>query len=107
MNRFYERRSKPRVSCNYPVIVEGTNGEGNKYRENARLKNLSATGHYMILNRSVPTGHILSTTILLTDAPDPGEDLPKIHAYGTVVRIDSLIDGSYGIAVRYKSYRFV
>jgi len=102
-----ERRGKPRITCNYPVIVEGTNGKGTKYRENARLKNLSATGQYMVLNRDVQYGHNLSTTIILTDTHIPDEDFPKLRTYGTVVRIDPLNDGSYGIAIKFKSYRFL
>jgi hypothetical protein len=42
-----ERRKKPRVDCGYPAIVEGTDRQGNWYKENAKLENLSAGGLYM------------------------------------------------------------
>lgn len=40
-------RIKPRVVCDYPVVIVGYDGEGNKYNENARLANLSASGVYV------------------------------------------------------------
>jgi len=106
MNNTSERRGKPRINCDYPVIAEGFNGDGNKYREKARLANLSASGSYMIINRHIGHGHTLSMTIYLAQTLND-EDSPKISTSGTVVRTDNRLDGSFGIAVRFNSYRFL
>jgi len=101
-----ERRVKPRINCDYRVIVAGYNGDGNKYQEDAKLANLSASGLFMIVNRQIEYGNNLSMTILLADAIKE-EDSPKISANGTVVRTEHRVDGSCGVAVKFKNYRFL
>jgi PilZ domain len=101
-----ERRRKPRINCDYPVIVEGTNGDGKKYQEDARLANLSASGLFMVVPRHVDYGNTLTMTILLA-IPDDDEETPKISANGTVVRTEPRTDGTCGVAVKFKGYRFL
>jgi hypothetical protein len=101
-----ERRIKPRVICDYPVIIVGYDSEGNKYNENARLANLSASGLYMKANRKIESGSRLSVTVLLTSA-FIDKDTPKIATNGTVVRTEPQIDGSCGIAIKFNSYKFL
>jgi hypothetical protein len=103
---YSERRGKPRIICNYPVIVECAFGGRKKHKENAKLLNLSATGLYVVMNSNINDGSPLSMTILLTD--ELGEtDSPKILTNGIVTRTDYRLDGSYGIAVKFISYRFI
>ena len=106
MNNTPDRRIKPRVICDYPVIIEGYDGDGNKYNENAKLANLSASGLYMKANRNIENGSILSVTILLTSALIE-KDTPKIATNGIVVRTEPQIDGTCGIAVKFNHYRFL
>jgi len=101
-----DRRIKPRVICDYPVIIVGYDGTGNKYKENAKLANLSASGLYMKANRYIDNGTKLSVTVLLTSAFTE-KDTPKIATNGIVVRTEPQIDGSCGIAVKFNSYRFL
>jgi hypothetical protein len=61
-------RIKPHVICDYPAIVEGYDGDGNKYNENAKLANLSTSGFFMRANRYIKNGSTLAVTILLTCA---------------------------------------
>jgi hypothetical protein len=106
MNITPERRIKPRVSCEYPVIIEGFDDTGNKYNENARLANLSASGLYMKANRKIETGSKLSVTILLTsEIVDP--DTPKLVTNGIVVRTEPQIGGICGIAIKFSNYKFL
>jgi hypothetical protein len=106
MNNTAERRGKPRVICSYPVIIEGHDVTGNRYSENARLSNLSASGLYMKAYRLVENGSKLAVTVLLTDEK-VNEDTPKIATNGVVVRAEPQIDGSCGIAVKFTNYRFL
>jgi hypothetical protein len=106
MNISSERRIKPRVICDYPVIVEGYDEDGNKYNENAKLANLSASGLYMKSNRNIENGSKLFVTILLTSALID-QDTPKIATNGIVVRTEHQLDGTCGIAIKFNSYRFL
>ncbi len=106
MDNTPERRIKPRVVCDYPVIVEGYDVNGKKYNENGTLANLSASGLYMKANRYIEFGSKLSVIVLLTsDFVD--KDTPKIATNGIVVRAEPQKDGSCGIAVKFSSYRFM
>ncbi|NJD57841.1 MAG: hypothetical protein C3F13_12900 [Anaerolineales bacterium] len=106
MNNNADRRIKPRVSCVYPALVEGIDADGNRYNENARLANLSASGLYMKANRYIESGSKLSVTVLLT-AESIERDTPKIATNGVVVRVEPQNDGTCGIAVKFNSYRFL
>jgi hypothetical protein len=101
-----DRRIKPRITCDYPAIIEGYDGEGNKYNENAKLANLSASGLLMRANRIIENGTKLSVTILLTSALTD-LDTPKLATNGIVVRTEPQIDGTCGIAIKFNNYRFL
>jgi hypothetical protein len=101
-----DRRIKPRIICDYPAIVEGYDSDGNKYNENAKLGNLSASGLFMKANRNIENGSKLTVTILLTSAI-VDLDTPKLATNGIVVRTESQIDGTCGIAVKFNNYRFL
>ena len=106
MNITQDRRIKPRVSCDYPVIIEGYDDAGKKYNENAKLANLSASGLFMKANRNIENGSKLSVTILLTsELIDP--DTPKLATNGIVVRTEPQIDGTCGVAIKFNNYRFL
>ena len=106
MNITPERRIKPRVSCDYPVVIEGFDDTRNKFNENAKLANLSASGLLMEVNRKIETGSKLSVTILLTrEFVDP--DTPKLVTNGIVVRTEPQVGGTYGIAIKFNNYKFI
>jgi hypothetical protein len=106
MNITQDRRIKPRVNCDYPAIVEGFDDVGNKYHENAKLDNLSASGLYMKANRKIETGSKLTVTILLTlELVDI--NTPKLATNGIVVRIEPQIDGTCGVAMKFNNYKFL
>lgn len=106
MNISQDRRIKPRVSCDYPVIIEGYDGAGNKYNENAKLANLSASGLFMKTNRKIENGTTLAVTVILT-TEIVENDTPKIATNGIVVRTEPQKDGSCGIAVKFNRYKFL
>ena len=101
-----ERRIKPRVACDYPVLVEGYDSEGSQFNENGNLANLSASGLFMKTNRYIENGSKISVTVLLTNTPIE-QETPRIATYGIVVRTESQAEGTCGIAMKFNSYRFL
>jgi len=106
MNTNSDRRIKPRIVCDYPAIIEGYDSSGNKFNDDGKLSNLSASGVYMWANRNIENGSKLSVTILLTSG-QLDIDTPKIATNGIVVRTEPQMDGTYGIAIKFNKYKFL
>jgi hypothetical protein len=100
-----ERRAKPRFPCDYPAIVEGHDIKGEKYKENAKLANLSEGGLYMLANRQIELGSKLSVTVLF-GSTHFDEETPKLATNGIVVRTEPQTNGICGVAVKFYHYRF-
>jgi hypothetical protein len=106
MNNHPERRMKPRVECDYPVIIEGYDVDGNPYDESGNLSNLSASGLFLKAKRYINDGSKISVTVLLTSNL-VDKNTPRIATNGIVVRAEPQADGTCGIAVMFNSYRFL
>lgn len=103
---FSERRRKPRMVCQYPAIVHGSDSQGKKYRECGQLVNLSSNGMFLAVDRKIIPGEELSVIVRLTDSTQ-AEEAPKLAVSGVVIRAESQFDGGFGIAVRFHRYRFL
>ncbi len=101
-----DRRLKPRIECDYPAIVEGLDNQGAKYSDHARLANLSASGLFMLADRSITTGSKLSVIVLLSSAFND-ENAPRLATSGVVVRTEPKPDGKCGVAIKFSHYRFL
>ena len=101
-----DRRVKPRISCDYPAIIEGYDVDGRKYSDHAKLANLSATGLFMLANRNIEFGSKLSVTVLLSNMFSD-IDAPKLSTNGIVVRTEPQKNGTCGIAIKFNNYRFI
>ena len=106
MNTKFEKRSKPRINCDYPACIKGYDIDTTKYKEDASLTNLSAGGLFMQANRKIENGSTVSVIIYLTSSSIT-RDTPKLATKGIVVRTEPLLDGSCGIAVKFTNYRFL
>jgi hypothetical protein len=101
-----ERRQKPRIHCTYPALVHGCNREGKKFEEYATVLNLSASGAYMVLNRSIIPGQDLSVKISMpTGSLESGTF--KLATAAQVVRAEPLGGIVLGIAIKFQHYRFL
>ena len=101
-----DRRGKPRIDCECLANVVGTNGQGKKFSDDGKLKNLSASGLFMLIDHNIENGARLSITVHLSDLVfDP--DAPKLATNGVVVRTEPHADGSWGVAVKFQNYRFL
>ncbi len=99
-----DRRSKPRMRCDFPVIIKGLDPSGKKFEESGRLRNLSANGLYMVTNRSVKLGDELSVNItLLNHSPENCQHLATV---GVVLRTETVAEGTFGVAMSILHYRF-
>jgi len=101
-----DRRIKPRINCDYPAIIEGIDVDGNKFNDHGRLSNLSASGLFMFANRRIEYGSKLSVTIILSNSPED-MDAPKLATNGTVVRIESQVNETRSIAIKFNKYKFL
>jgi hypothetical protein len=100
------RRAKPRIDCDCLANVDGVNSDGQRYREDGKLRNLSASGLFIVVNRYIENGTKLAVTVHLSDLVFDAE-APKLATNGIVVRTESQADGSYGVAVKFQNYRFL
>ncbi len=106
MRHLPERRIKPRVLCDYPVIIEGNDVLGGRYNEHAILANLSASGLYLKAYLKAKKDTELFVTVLLSHELI-NEDTPRLVTSGIVVRSEPQLDGTYGIAIQFTHYRFL
>lgn len=101
-----DRRLKPRIECDYSAVIEGYDDDGEKYNDQAKLANLSASGLFMVANRRFENGSKLSVTVLLSNSFND-DDAPKLATSGIVVRIEPKTNGTCGVAVKFNHYRFL
>ncbi len=102
-----ERRSKPRIQCTYPALVRGLDPDGHKFEEQATLHNLSAGGLYLRAKHDLRRGSKLFIVARLSNAPPAEAMAPAIAAQGIVVRDEPQSDGSHGLAIQFRHYRFL
>ena len=113
LNTIPDHRSKPRMTCHFLAIVSGNDPKGKRFEELGELANLSASGTYLTLKRSIELGEKLFITIHLSsllereDFLHQEEEFSKLAATGIVKRIEPQLDGEYGIAIQFESYRLL
>jgi Tfp pilus assembly protein PilZ len=103
-----ERRLKPRISVSFPVLLRGMNEAGQKFEAQGIMMNLSASGVYLCTEKFLPIGDQVFLIVQFSKANN--EDDPKkncLTTVGTVVRVDSTTNQTYGIAIAIDHYRFV
>ena len=102
-----ERRGKPRVSCSYPATVRGHLTDGVRFESRAVLSNMSASGMYLRTQRKVQPGQTIFIVVRMSTASLAQEGIPRLAAFGHVVRMEAKVDGSYGIALKLINHRFL
>jgi hypothetical protein len=103
-----ERRTKPRINCSYPAIVQGWDVSGRKFRTNATLTNLSATGLYLVLNSKVQPGRKLFVVFSLSATGQLGQGkAPMIAVDGELIRTNHPGQGAQSVALKISHNRFL
>jgi hypothetical protein len=106
-SEFIERRGKPRLSCSYPAALRGRLPGGKRYEARAVLSNLSASGMYLRTKHVLRIGEQIFMVVRMATRPLGTETALQIAAIGVVVRVEAKVDGTYGVALRLRRYRFL
>jgi hypothetical protein len=101
-----ERRSKPRIACDYPAILKGYRN-GKKFEESARVINMSSGGIYVILQYPVEKDLEVTIRIALPTRNFNSADSSRLAATGTVVRAEQYSVDKFGVAIMFQHYRFL
>lgn len=103
---FPDKRTKPRMNCDYPATVQCQNAQEEKFVETARVINLSSSGALLVTKRSIQNNAEVHVKIALaSEAPEWGTS--QLATSGTVVRNELLSDGAIYIAVKFQKYKFL
>ncbi len=103
-----ERRSKPRMECSFPAIVQGRDAEGRKFRKNAILVNLSTTGMCIVMKSEVePSKDLFIIFRCSSTGPIGNDKAPLIAIGGDITRSDGLVQGMHTIGVKIRRNRFL
>ena len=103
---FPDRRIKPRINCNYPAVVKGSDVLGKDYEDKAKAVNLSVSGIYLLIFRPIMVNSELAVTVAF---PTGTLNLKssRLATNGKVVRCEIKPNGAYGIAIKFDRYRFI
>jgi hypothetical protein len=105
-NTAFDRRQKARIYLPFPAVVEGVNTSGEHFKVNTVLDNLSKEGLYLRLFPCVTQGSEISVVFRFsTSAVEPSS--PRVSIKGTVLRVEERPGGACGVAVQFKSPRFM
>ncbi len=72
-----------------------------------QLENLSASGLYLVLPQNVVQGAELSFILRFIGPSEGQESAARVSARGVVVRVEPRPNGTQGLAVAFKSHRFL
>ena len=103
-----ERRVSARIDAPYPMRVSSVDSEGQKFKEDALLENLSGGGLYVRLRRKLVVGLSVSVAVRLSTVP--ARELPAVRlaARGIVSRVEPAhVDGRCGTAIEFQHRRIL
>jgi hypothetical protein len=90
----------------YVVRLRGVDSDGQWFKEDTLLENLSGGGLYVQLARKLVEGTHVSVAVRLSTAP--AAEVPaalRLAARGTVLRVEHLSTGRYGTAIEFNRRR--
>ena len=103
-----ERRSKPRIDCSYPAIVQGLDARGRKFRTNATLTNLSANGLHLVLRSDIqPDNNLFVLFRCSRTGPLGKQKAPLIAVEGEIIRSERPGPGMHKLALKILHNRFL
>jgi hypothetical protein len=99
-----ERRSKPRISEKFAARAKGVDVNGKQFSVPCTVENISASGVYLKCEEALIPGSELKLQVHFFVEGDTGS---TIEARGPIVRIDTLSDGSHGMAILISHHKFL
>jgi c-di-GMP-binding flagellar brake protein YcgR len=103
------RRREWRFDLPLPAVIEGRLPQGRSFKEEARLRDISATGAYFCLDSGVSVGTKLKLWIDLPKEATGGKKV-RIQVGGLTIRLEKpdIKGKKQGVAVRFsKNFKFV
>ena len=103
------RRREWRFDMPLPTVVEGRLPQGHSFKEQAQLRDISATGAYFCLDSGVSVGTKLKLWIDLPKEATGGKKV-RIQVGGLTIRLEKpdIKGKKQGVAVRFsKNFKFV
>ena len=100
-------RDRIRIEVRFPVKLRSIDVHGKPFEIDAILDNLCTGGLYIRLPRLLALDAKVFAVIRLSPSMGPQALGARVAIRGTVLRSEPLSDGTYGIAVAFKRYRFV
>ncbi len=102
--RTAERRGKLRVAEPFPASVWGIDREGKAFELDCVLDNISSTGLYLRLPRSLKSGAEVNLAINFMNGQRKHSTAVVL---GHILRDEPQADGRHGIAVAIKEHHFI
>ena len=102
-----ERRGAARLALPFPATVRGMDQQGDRFTVQTLLDNLSSTGLYLRMARSVEPGTTLFVVVRLSIAPARQVSAPSVAARCVVLRAERRPGGEWGIALAFTHHRFL
>lgn len=103
-----ERRRTPRIQWPSWAKIRGANADG-IFEVQTVIDNISAGGFYVRLLSEVEVGARVFCVFGFTSYPASiqAKEAPRLAVRGSVLRVEPLAGGVYGVAVRILNYRFL
>ena len=102
-----ERRFDARMNVPFYARFRGVDSEGNVFREETLLENLSVGGLYLQLSRWVAEGTDASVVVRLSTTLAGHIPALRLAARGRVLRSEANPDGGWGVAIQFKRRRIL
>jgi hypothetical protein len=99
-------RGQARIYDPFPVTIRSVDASGKAFEYHTVLDHFSATGFHVQLRCPLTVGTKLFAVVHLSTASRAAL-APRIAVSGVVLRVDPQADGRWGVAVRFRRYRFL
>ena len=99
-------RDKPRIKVSFPARLRTVETAGEVLEMDGQVENVSSGGLYLRLPRSLGQTTKVNVVFRFSHGSDEPTPAPRVAVRGTVLRTDELPDGSCGIALAFRRYKF-
>jgi hypothetical protein len=100
-----ERRFSARVEVSFPARLRSIDDCGCTIKEDTILDNISDGGVYLRVIQKVKEGSHVVVVVRLSTATDPQLLALRLVAHGKVLRAEPQDDGTWGLAVEFRTRR--
>jgi PilZ domain len=99
-------REKPRIKVSFPARLR-TAGSSEVLEMDGQVENVSSGGLYLRLPHSLGQNTKVNVVFRFSHVSDATTPAARVVVRGVVLRADPLPDGSCGVALAFRHYRFL